>query len=181
MPSNGQLAQGLTLQIQSEHIKFEAIYKPYPHSNMPRYENTVCAGALVLLCFTDKSTAEISQLTKIGEHRLHILKSTAIKHGFDPSAGCQIFEYFVEDAPCSGRPKEITPIQEQQIIDSITADCAGQEKSAEVLGFEAGISMSSTLRILKQNGFSSKKPTTKPGLTDIARQQRLQFTLQHRD
>jgi hypothetical protein len=41
--------------------------------------------------------------------------------------------------------------------------------------------MSSTLRILKQNGFSSKKPTTKPGLTDIARQQRLQFALQYRD
>jgi hypothetical protein len=77
---------------------------------MPHYENTVRAGALALLCFTDKSTAEISRLTKIGEHHLRTLKSTAIERGFDPSAGCQIFERFVEDAPCSGCPKEITPI-----------------------------------------------------------------------
>ena len=75
----------------------------------------------------------------------------------------------------------ITAEQEKQVIDSVTADCIGCEKSAEVLGFEAGISIISILRILKDNGFTSKKPTCKPGLTDAAKQQRLQFCLEHCD
>lgn len=106
---------------------------------MPRHENTIRAGALTLLCFTDMSTAMVSRLTGINEHRLRTLKSNAIERGFDPRVDCRIYERFVEDSPRSGRPKKTTPTQEKQIIDSVTANCAGHEKSAEVLTFESGI------------------------------------------
>lgn len=123
----------------------------------------------------------VSRLTGIAESRLRKLKSTAFERGFDPQKDARIYERFVEDAPRLGRPREITPIQEKQIIDSVTLNRAGREKSAEVLAFEAGISTSSALRVLHKNEFSNVKPTMKPGLTDDARKQRLDFCLQHQD
>ena len=74
---------------------------------MPRHENTVGAGALILLCFTDMSIAKISRLTGINKRYLRILKSTAIERRFDLSVDCQIYEHLVEDSPCSSCPKEI--------------------------------------------------------------------------
>ena len=112
---------------------------------MPCHENTIRATALVLVCYTQMSICEIAQLTGMTESRVWQLKNTAFKHGFDPSKDAQIYECFVEDAPQSGRLKEITPIQEQQIIDSVITDRAGQEKSTEVLAYEASISMLSAL------------------------------------
>jgi hypothetical protein len=53
------------------------------------------------------------------------------------------------------------------------------KKSAEVLAYKVGISMSSILQILKQDGFSSRKSTVKLGLANIARQKRFQFTLEY--
>ena len=114
---------------------------------MPRHENTVRATALALVCYTQMSMCEIARLTGMTESRVRQLKRTAFARGFDPSKDARIYERFVEDAPRSGRPKEITPIQEQQIIDSATADLADQEKSARVLAYEAGISMSYMLQI----------------------------------
>jgi len=116
------------------------------------------------------SGAMVSRLTGISECCLRKLKATAFERGFDPKVDARIYERYVEDSPCPGRQKIITAEQEKQVIDSVTADCIGCEKSAEVLGFEAGISIISILRILKDNGFTSKKPTCKPGLTDAAKQ-----------
>jgi transposase len=86
---------------------------------------------------------------------------------------------FVEDAKRAGRPKEITEAIEKSVIQSITKDQSGREKSSEILANEAGISHSSVLRILKRHGFVVVKPSWKPGLTDAAKAKRLKFCLDH--
>jgi hypothetical protein len=55
------------------------------------------------------SICEIVRLMGMTESRVWQLKNTAFEHGFDPTKDAQIYERFVEDAPQSGRPKEITP------------------------------------------------------------------------
>jgi hypothetical protein len=56
---------------------------------------------------------------------------------------------YAEDAKRSGRPKEIIPEKEKAIIESVSKDRNGREKSSEILAYEASISHSSVLRILK--------------------------------
>lgn len=62
--------------------------------------------------------------------------------------------------------------QSKSILDSVTKDQAGRKKSAEYLAYEAGISHTSALRILKRCGLGSVKLSWKPGLTDAAKKQR---------
>ncbi|KAK9242218.1 bacterial alpha-L-rhamnosidase-domain-containing protein [Lipomyces tetrasporus] len=57
--------------------------------------------------------------------------------GFDPDVDPRIREEYVVDAHRSGCPKEITEAIEQSIIDSVTKDHAGHEKSTEYLAYEA--------------------------------------------
>jgi transposase len=99
--------------------------------------------------------------------------------GFNPGSCERIRMEYAEDAKRSGRPKEITPEKEKAIIESVSKDRNGREKSSEILAYEAGISHSSVLRILKRNGFVIAKPSWKPGLTEAAKAKRLKFCLDH--
>ena len=103
----------------------------------------------------------------------------AKKHGYDPTVNPRIEHTHVADKARSGRPKVVTEAIEASIIASITRDRAGREKSAEYLAYEAGISESSVLRLLKLRSFTKCKPTIKPGLTDEMKQARLVFALKH--
>jgi transposase len=99
--------------------------------------------------------------------------------GFNPGSCERVRMEYAEDAKRSGRPKEITPEKENAIIQSITKDRNGREKSLEILAYEAGISHSSVLRILKRNGFIVAKPSWKPRLTEAAKAKQLKFCLDH--
>ena len=79
----------------------------------------------------------------------------------------------------SGRLKVVNKAIKALIITSITKDRASYKKSAKYLAYEAGISKSSILRLLKLRSFSKYKPTIKLGLTLEIRQIRLAFTLKH--
>ncbi|EED15546.1 conserved hypothetical protein [Talaromyces stipitatus ATCC 10500] len=57
--------------------------------------------------------------------------------GFDPDISPRVEHAHVIDLPRSGRPKTITPEIEDSIVNSITKDRAGREKSAEYLSYEA--------------------------------------------
>jgi transposase len=105
----------------------------------------------------------------------------ARERGYNPEIDPRILPVYVEDGKRTGRPKEITEATEQAILESISKDRNGREKSSEILAFEAGISYSSVLRILKRHGYKAVKQTTKPGLTDEMKQKRLQFCLAHKD
>jgi hypothetical protein len=86
---------------------------------------------------------------------------------------------YAEDAKRSSQPKEIIPEKERAIIESVSKDRNGREKSSEILAYEVGISHSSVIRILKRNGFVIAKPSWKPGLTEAAKAKRLKFCLDH--
>jgi hypothetical protein len=81
----------------------------------------------------------------------------------------------VEDGERIGRPKEISPEVEQAIIEAVTKNRCGREKSTEILAFDSGISYISVWRILRKHGFKVVKPSWKPGLTEAAKQARYAF------
>jgi hypothetical protein len=109
------------------------------------------------------------------------LKRKAIQRGFNPAVDPRITEYYVEDGHRSGRPIEVKEEVKQAVINNISADRSGREKSSEVLAYEAGISTSTALRILRDRGFKSVKPTRKPGLSKAQRSARLAWCLAHAD
>jgi hypothetical protein len=168
------------MEIASKSLSILPLLDPHNYT-MPHHELAVRIQALTLLFFTQMSKALICRLTGISERSLTRLRESAIKRGFNPDHDSRILAEYVEDAPRSGRPKQISAEQEQLVLDLVTRDIAGRQKSSEYLAYEAGISMSSCLRILHKNGFSSVKPSVKPGLTDKAKAQRLQFALEHVD
>src|SRR5262249_9659042 len=126
-------------------------------------------------------TTVVSQKTGIPVWTCRHIRRKAKERGFDPQKDPRILEHYVEDGYRPGRPKEITQEVENQILQSVRQDRAGREKSSEVLAYEADISSTSALRILRKNGLSNVKPTRKPGLTAAQRASRLQWALAHRD
>jgi transposase len=124
---------------------------------------------------------QIQQITKVPPQTTRRFLDKAISRGYRPEQDLQILDSYVEDGARSGRPKEISKETEDAIIQAVTKDRNGREKSSEVLAYEAGISSSSTLKILGKYGFSSVKPTRKPGLNETQRKERLDFCLRHKD
>jgi transposase len=125
----------------------------------------------------------VSQLTGMAESTIYYLIKNAKQRGYNPDVDPRILERYVVDSYRSSCPKEISESQDtkQSIIKSVTKDRARREKSSEYLAFEASISQTSVLRILKRSGLSCVKPSYKPGLTNKARKRRLQFCLEHAD
>ena len=85
------------------------------------------------------------------------------------------------DGERSGRPKEIKEDIENSLLANVRGSRSGREKSSEVLAYEADISASSALRILRKHNLHSVKPTSKCGLTAAMRAARLEFCLAHQD
>jgi transposase len=128
---------------------------------------------ILTLWAIDWSTKDISQRLGVPPRTIQDLIRKAKDRGYHPHESLRIKKEYYEDRKRSGRPKEITPAIEQAVIQSVTRDRAGREKSSEMLAFEAGISISSVLRILHSHGFSISKPPWKPGLTDMMKAKRL--------
>ncbi|KAF4216556.1 hypothetical protein CNMCM8980_001993 [Aspergillus fumigatiaffinis] len=141
---------------------------------------TVRVQALTLAyCGVDMKHIEAT--TGMPRQTIQYWLKKARERGYNLEIDPRILPVYVEDGKRTGRPKEITEATEQAILESISKDRNGREKSSEILAFEAGISYSSVLRILKRHGYKAVKQTTKPGLTDEMKQKRLQFCLAHKD
>jgi transposase len=77
----------------------------------------------------------------------------ARERGYNPAVDLRILPEYVEDGKRSGRPKKITDgSTEEAILEPVREDSNAQEKPSEIPTLEAGISYSSVLLILKQNG-----------------------------
>nr|KMM68929.1 hypothetical protein CPAG_05252 [Coccidioides posadasii RMSCC 3488] len=100
----------------------------------------------------------VSHTLQIPSSTLYDIQKQAKDHGFDPKNDPQISLSYVEDASRSGQPKKIST-KEAGIIAFVTKSHSEREKSTEILAFEAGISHSSVLQILKKHGFVIAKPT----------------------
>ena len=121
----------------------------------------------------------IEQRTGIPQRTQSDIKKKAFNRGFRPAVNPVIREDYVIDGAKSGRPVEIDEAKEQEVLAIVRKDRAGREKSSEVIAFEAHISSSSVLRVLKKHNLSSVKPTRKPGLNQAQRAARLKFALDH--
>ena len=108
----------------------------------------------------------IEDITSMSSWTIKRWFKIAKERGFNPEIDKQVLTEYVEDAPQSGCPKEITQSTEQSIISSIKKDHVGHEKSSEFLAFESNISATSVKSVLAKHNFHSVKPTKKPGLTD---------------
>ncbi|OCK88177.1 uncharacterized protein K441DRAFT_590296, partial [Cenococcum geophilum 1.58] len=86
----------------------------------------------------------------------------------------------LKDKPRVGRTKRITPDIEQKVINAVTCDRYGREKSSKKIAREIGISAASVQIILKKHGFRKIKPIRKPRLTTAIKNERYRFTLAHR-
>ena len=146
----------------------------------PHHPTTVQAQALALLT-AGISEEHVSQITHIPPRTLRYIKKKARDRGYNPEIDGRILEDYVKDGAHTGRPKEISEETELALIQSASKDRAGREKSAEVLAYEAGISHRSAVKILHKYGFTNAKPTTKPGLSEEAKAERLAFAERHKD
>ncbi|EEA24633.1 conserved hypothetical protein [Talaromyces marneffei ATCC 18224] len=137
------------------------------------------AQIVALVMIAKMKPQDVAILLNIPRVSVYQIVQRAKEHGYDPTVNPRIEHEHVAKNTHSGRPKVVTEAIEASIIASITKDRAGREKSAEYLAYEAGISESSVLRLLKLNSFNKCKPTVKPGLTDKMKQARLAFALEH--
>lgn len=122
---------------------------------------------------------QIRDLLGISEATQSNILKKARDQGYDPAVDMRVLQHYVEDGTRSGRPREIGDDIKHQIVETIESSYAGRAKTADVLAYEAGISVSSVLRILHDAGLKVVKPTTKPGLSSEQRATRLKFCKEH--
>lgn len=137
---------------------------------MPRFEShslALRAQALTLLATKKYTREEVSKITRMPVRSLQYLNRKARERGFDPEVDPRIKMEYVEDGKRSGRP-EISEAIQQAVIESVTKDGSGCEKSSRELAHEIGISRSSVQRIL--HGFTNATLKSKPGLSNPAKE-----------
>ncbi|EED23249.1 conserved hypothetical protein [Talaromyces stipitatus ATCC 10500] len=132
------------------------------------YSVEIRAQIVALVMIAKMKPQDVAILLNIPQVTVYNIIKRAKEYGYDPTVNPRIEHEHVASKERSGRPKVVTEAIESSIIASITKDRAGREKSAEYLAYEAGISESSVLRLLKLNPFSKCKPTA-----------RLAFALEH--
>lgn len=123
--------------------------------------------------------AHVKEKTGVSERSQGAIRKKAYDRGFDPDKDPRILEAYVVDGVRSGRPKEITQEQEDEVLSIVRSDRSGREKSTEVLGYETGMNKCSAHRILHKHGLKYVKPTTKPGLTPQMERARYEWALAH--
>lgn len=121
----------------------------------------------------------IATYLQVRQRTVQDLIKRAKERGFKLEDSIRVKKEYFEDNKRSGRPKEITSAIKSALIKSVTKDRSGREKSSKMLAFEAGISLSSALRILHAYSFTVAKPSTKPGLTNSIKARRLEFCRQN--
>jgi NADH:ubiquinone oxidoreductase subunit 3 (subunit A) len=83
---------------------------------------------------------DIEKRTGIKQSAQSRIKKRAFACGYPPEQDPQILSQYIEDAPRSGRPKQVSPATEQQLIKIVRMNRSEREKSSEVLAYECGIS-----------------------------------------
>jgi len=132
----------------------------------------VTRAQAVLLRSLGEALAVVQEQTGISQ-QVRILQNNARARRWQP--GTPLTSAHVADAPRTGRPVRITQRVEQAVVDAVTKDRYGREKTLVQLGAQFQISAQSVFRILKKKHFRKTKPTRKPGLTKDMRTARYLF------
>ncbi|OCK87013.1 uncharacterized protein K441DRAFT_508522, partial [Cenococcum geophilum 1.58] len=109
-------------------------------------------------------------VTGISTKHIGNLLKKAVENGW--RADWVLLDDHLKDKPRRGRKKKITPDLEQRVVNAVTCDRYGREKSTRRIAREIGLSPSAVRIILKRHGFRKTKPTRKPGLTPAMRNER---------
>jgi transposase len=133
-----------------------------------------------------KTSLQIAGLTGISIRSIDRIYARAIERGFDPNQQpIHMEDAYLADAPRSGRPSKQTEEVKANIINRISHDRYGRERtgadiSASLRDDGIEVSASTVRRILHQAGYRKTKPTRKPGLTQKMKRDRLNWCLSHR-
>jgi len=144
---------------------------------MPYYGLATRAQAVVMRALGTPLKV-ITQVTGISTKHIGNLLKRAVENGWH--ADWVLLDDHLRDKPRPGRKKKITPDLEQKVINAVTSDRYGREKSTRKIARETGLSTSSVRMILKKHGYRKTKPTRKPGLTVAMKSERYKFALAHR-
>ncbi|KAJ5637913.1 hypothetical protein N7490_007792 [Penicillium lividum] len=139
----------------------------------------ILAAYCVALKANGKTTAEVSELTKISIRTINYIYARARERGFDPNLrSVVICDAYFADAPRSGRPTKQTPETKQKVLSKgWVKTCA--DIASELSSEGNDISAMTNRRILRKAGLRKTKPTRKPGLTQRMRNERLTWCLAH--
>ncbi|RPB28962.1 hypothetical protein L211DRAFT_864606 [Terfezia boudieri ATCC MYA-4762] len=100
----------------------------------------------VILRSLGEALIVIQQQTGITPRHIRNLYNEAQTRGWDP--GTPLTLKHVKDKARSGRPKKVTAVVEQAVVDAVIKDRYGREKTTAQLALEFNISADSVLRIL---------------------------------
>lgn len=110
----------------------------------------------------------VTTVSGMSKASIYRLQKTARARGYDPTVSRKLKDEYVQDAPRSGRPKKLSPEQEQQLLEVLQNNrTAGNgntpEKTMQQLASEAGISSVSVYRIMRKHGLQKPKAAGGPG------------------
>jgi transposase len=119
---------------------------------------------------------EIKEITSIATSQIYTIRKTAFAQGYDPKTNKKLLLSYVKDAPRSSRPSKVTDEIQQQITEVVNKNSTTQQMTTQAIANKINelaaatatdikISAHTIYNILISLGYSSYKPTYKPGLT----------------
>ena len=143
---------------------------------MPYYGLATRAQAVVMRALGTPLKA-ITQVTGVSTKHIGNLLKRAVENSW--RADWVLLNNHLKDKPRLGRKKKITPDLKQKVINAVTCDHYGREKSTRRIARETGLSILSVRIILKKYSYYKTKPTRKPRLTAAIKSKRYKFALAH--
>jgi hypothetical protein len=149
---------------------------------MPKHYG-VATKAQVLTYKQDTSLTnkEITARTGVSQAQINVIAKTARERGWDPKAKSAILDEYLVRKEGTGCQIKLTDKKLVAIAASIETERYGSEKSTRYLADEYDIFQASIVTALAKMGYRKTKLTTKPGLTEAIRIQRLDWCREHAD
>ena len=141
------------------------------------FDVVTCAQKVILRSL-EEALAIVQQQTGISARQVRNIHNKAKDRGWHP--GAPLTSAYLVDKLRSGRPVRVTKRVEIGVVNAVTNDRYGREKTLRQLVAQFNISTQSVHRNLTKDNFRKTKPTRKPELTADMRSARYLFALQHR-
>ncbi len=132
-------------------------------ANMVAQKHTT-AERIQALALIEEGVAvdRVTTVSGMSKASIYRLQKTARARGYDPTVSRKLKDEYVQDAPRSGRPKKLSPEQEQHLLEVLQNNRnpgTGNtpEKTMQQLASEAGISSVSVYRIMRKHGLQKPK------------------------
>jgi transposase len=130
--------------------------------------------------------SQIVEITGVSKASIYRLRATAIARGYKPEEDKRLLIEYVEDAPKSGRPIKATEDVKAEVVKVISKNSTTRSLTTQAIAnilasSNINISARTVWNILSSLGYGYFKPTTKPGLTLLAKDVRYKWCKEHED